>query len=623
VKRLVAALAIAGCGRPAAGPAPEPTTAPAPEVVDAAPAVAPVVASAPALGEAVVLVTDPAALAAVEAAGGSFAALLGARWPSIAAVIESDVDAIAAADPRAGVGIRGHPHRLFDTAWLERGSLELVGVVNRLDRLGETPGACGDVRLIYRLRYRAADNPAGLASRLPMTLAAILAGPRSTDCREAARRWKAPAGAAIGAWLTGEGGPLGPLSADRVERVLTNVQAVRWPAGIHPDLGGHAEYLFRELVPGDGARMTPAPLPAVPDVARIRASRELRAALRAWARDPATVRALDRGVATLPAALRASMSEGFTPRGFSRRGNRPFRSLLDPRDLAGVDLSEARLARSPAALIRRMDELTCAGCHQARAVAGFHLLGEDPPAIPAGNALASPSSPHLSAEIERRRRIVEAIAAGEPADLAPPFAERPPGSRGVAGAACGHGDPGFAAWTCDAGLTCSAVDNPAGDAAVGRCASPGAAGLGEACDAGAIRPGRHARGDRVPAAVAIPCADGLECKTNIKGFPAGQCTGSCDPLPDGGACALIGGDGFNDCLASRAPFTRCVADTAQRIGVPRCGPNRPCRGDYVCVRALDDTSGCLPPYFLFQLRVDGHPRPTPRSGGPSPAPRRP
>ena len=42
----------------------------------------------------------------------------------------------------------------------------------------------------------------------------------------------------------------------------------------------------------------------------------------------------------------------------------------------------------------------------------------------------------------------------------------------------------------------------------------------------------------------------------------------------------------------------------------RCNTQRSCRDDYVCARIGDDTDGaCLPAYFLFQLRVDGHPAP--------------
>jgi hypothetical protein len=38
--------------------------------------------------------------------------------------------------------------------------------------------------------------------------------------------------------------------------------------------------------------------------------------------------------------------------------------------------------RSAEGLLRRLDQLTCLGCHEARSIAGFHLLGEDPLPLP-------------------------------------------------------------------------------------------------------------------------------------------------------------------------------------------------------------------------------------------------
>jgi len=42
--------------------------------------------------------------------------------------------------------------------------------------------------------------------------------------------------------------------------------------------------------------------------------------------------------------------------------------------------------------------------------------------------------------------------------------------------------------------------------------------------------------------------------------------------------------------------------------VRACAPDAPCRDGYACARVpgLPPTTGaCIPPYFLFQLRVDG------------------
>jgi hypothetical protein len=52
---------------------------------------------------------------------------------------------------------------------------------------------------------------------------------------------------------------------------------------------------------------------------------------------------------------------------------------------------------------------------------------------------------------------------------------------------------------------------------------------------------------------------------------------------------------------------------------PTCGRERFCREDYMCQAFPDDVEGaattvkdhgfCSPTYFLFQMRIDGHPDP--------------
>jgi hypothetical protein len=63
---------------------------------------------------------------------------------------------------------------------------------------------------------------------------------------------------------------------------------------------------------------------------------------------------------------------------------------------------------------------------------------------------------------------------------------------------------------------------------------------------------------------------------------------------------------FNACLAKKTPFERCIADNTTPGGVRACDARTPCRDDYVCARGAHG-GACMPPYFLFQLRVDGHP----------------
>ncbi len=621
-RALMLAAVATGCGtRPAAAPTP-PTSTPAREAtasdVDSTPAVTPDAGPAPAPGRFIAAVTSTEALAVVAAAGGELEDLLpAASRRAIAAAVESDVAGLKRGDRQAGVGIRRYSHRLFDVAWLSTGHWELVAVVSRLDRARPDAGDCGDTRLIYRLAYTADQAGVRVTSRLPATLAVAIApagGDGATDCAAVAQRWRAPAdaqGASLGQWLVASGGPLGDgaLVSARVQRALTNVQLVRWPSSVQPDLGGHAEYFLRELVPDASGTLAVSPLAAVPDVARIRRNRGLRAQLLAWVRDPETLAAADRGAISLPESLRARLSVAVTPRGFSRRANRAYRSLIDPKQLADLDLTGRERASSAEALLRRLDELTCAGCHQARTIAGFHVMGEDGDDVAMGNALAIPVSPHLLGELSRRVSIAEAIAAGTTPDLAPPMAERAVSDPGGAGAPCGLGDPGFAAWTCAKGLTCIEYDAPSDDRAVGRCVAEQASAIGDPCDTGAVAPRADPRRDRVAEKRSRPCQAGAHCVASHQGFPGGICAAdSCGALPEGARCAIIAGSGFDRCLVQGEPFPSCIERTAARIGVASCSENAPCRDDYVCARAPDGGAACIPPYFLFQLRVDGHPR---------------
>jgi hypothetical protein len=575
------------------------------------------VATAPAVVERrpVALVTDAAALAEVAAAGAAFGQLVPPdSYRVVAAAIDEDVAAARRADPAAGVGVAGHSHRLFDRRWLTRGRYELIGLANRIDRMPVTPGRCGDVHLLYRLAYTATVGGEQVSSRLPMTVAVLLAGAPTTSlgCREAAAAWMAPsdlAGAALGRWLVGAGGPLAAvLVPARLTEVRVNVQLVRWPSAVRPDLGGHAEYLLRSFKPtGAGGALARARLENTPDLRRLLRDRAARERLLAWVRDPANHGAIETGSALLPDEFLAERALSVSPRGLSRRANRPFRQLVRAADLDAAALAGRTLIGSPEALIRRLDDMSCQGCHQSRTIAGFHLLGDDGPDAAAGNALAVSLSAPLVAEKPRREALLAALAAGEPADLARPFAERPAGDTGQRGARCGlTGDPGFAAWTCAPGLSCIAVDSPADDALLGVCL-PERGAVGDPCEIGALAPHADAHRDRVKRTEARACEVGV-CNTNRVGFPGGMCTTGCGDLPDGGACGVIALlTPFNNCLARGTPFPRCLAAHVAPAGLRRCSAEEPCREDYICARTPGGEGACIPPYFLFQLRVDGHP----------------
>lgn len=585
------------------------------------------------------LVTAPTALQAVEAGGAGIARWFGDEnrvpagtgglvpndrlsqfpaWRSLVQPLRADIADIARRDRQAGVGVRGNAHRLFDLRWFDSGTafFELVGVVNRLDRRPFQAEACGETRLVYRLAYR----EGALRSRLAMTVAVELRGDSPNadgSCRDAARRWHAPAGLderRLGEWLISSDGPLAPtrLARERIAQVTVNLQSVRWPSAVRPDLGGHAEYLLRAFRwSAAGRRYEPRPLENTPDLARLRAQPALRDALLAWLREPANLRALDQGTLQVPERFLGFSAVSVAPGGLSRLANRPFTQLFAAQ--AWRPEAGNRTLGSAQAVLRRLDGLSCMGCHQSRSVAGFHLLGEDRAGVTrtfmAGNALALPHSPHLQDELIRRAAYLHAsLSQARPDPFRPP-AGSGGGQRGF-GSACGLGDPGFAGWTCAKGLACQAHGSAADGGSVGVC-MPERPGVGSICEPASVTLSADAWKDRAFRLPAANCGLSAVCERTSVGFPGGMCSGACDPLEPDSACGRIAilGD-FNRCLAAKRPFEECLHKHTRAGQLRACSATQPCREDYICSQSEGQPAGhgaCIPPYFLFQMRVDGHP----------------
>jgi hypothetical protein len=156
---------------------------------------------------------------------------------------------------------------------------------------------------------------------------------------------------------------------------------------------------------------------------------------------------------------------------------------------------------------------------------------------------------------------------------------------------------------CDAGLVCTDL----GDSEMGTCLPAAAGGAGDPCEVGQLHSQLASERDRVSQLRALRCVRGGVCNGNAVGFPSGSCANSCDAVAAGEACGLIPAlQPFNACIARGEPFAACVARTARPAAMRARGRDQPCRDDFICARAPAAEGVCLPPYFLFQLRVDGH-----------------
>ena len=581
--------------------------------------------------------TNPRVLAALESRGFSFGDVLDVRDPTrprmedfaeesaavllrsplytdLVSTLTGEIERLRATVSRAGVG-PAFDRRLFDLRWLRsaRVHFELVGLVNRLDfRTSPLPGkppGCGQTRLIYRLAYR---PPARPQTRLPLTVNVIHEN-RGPSCAAVARRWLAVENEQGSALVEALGkGPLAGLDPAKPDRFEVDVQSLRQnSSGLSMD--DHAEYILRGFNVS-GGHLVEDTLRNTPDPDLAAQEKEL---LRRWiARN---LSAIDDGSAELPARFLATRAVSVAPRGLSRIANRPFQQLF-PREeeaFAGLAYDRMQLASSPSLLVRRLDQMSCVGCHQARTIAGFHLPGEDREGG-TFNRLALGISEHLREILGWRFRSLRAAAEGRILPEPVPFAERPAG--GAEGAHCRRGsgkDPG---WPCDSGFTCqsSTVDGES----VGACVREGGRGAGTACQNVSLAATPGPDGDRVTPGGLQDCfpgegqPDGIRCEPNYNGFAGGMCSANCareGAHEHGGVCVRVPHHGFESaCFQADSVIEQCLHQRPHFDFqlVAACSRTEACRDDFICARVpgLAGAEGaCVPPYFVFQVRVDGPP----------------
>jgi hypothetical protein len=130
---------------------------------------------------------------------------------------------------------------------------------------------------------------------------------------------------------------------------------------------------------------------------------------------------------------------------------------------------------SVAGFERRLNDITCSGCHQTRGIGGFHFPGVDWMVAKPSNSTIVPASPHFFGDQIRRRDILASLRDGKRPDYSRGFSSRPQlrGSRELAGTEYDDGwgahcylqptnaaenDNSFKPWTCAKGLSCQVLD---------------------------------------------------------------------------------------------------------------------------------------------------------------------
>ncbi len=721
-------------------------------------------------------IADPAVLMALENGPLGFARLMQARSPKgaepgmnpfnlpvaakILATVQSDLtDVRMTANATEG---QLSPSFLTD----EGSRVELVGVINRMDRqfikdpsvgLTRAQLGCGEVSLIYRFSYSIRDGKQ--KSRLPVTLNMVfpalpskaVSGP--LQCADVARRWideveHAPGRTLeqhVADLLDKKHGPLAYIDGRDLIRLELNMQAYRKGASLdESDFGTEAAYLIRVFKwDADLGLFLPEFLrcqidrtkvlcDAADDPAACAEKRQRRQRLIDYLSRPDVVASIDKGTLEVPYdyGVLATRAVSVSPGGSHRSANQPYwkapsaaqqvisddeihRTMASAR-AAGVQFSFMKSADD---FRSRLNETACTGCHQTRAIAGFHFPGSDRPDTPAVNAVLLGGSPQFYGDQPRRMEIVRRMA--EPRhrrlseyELATSFSARPMNRFADAlqstqliggwGGACITSDALAATkrqWTCRDGLVCAPLFDSQNDPNIGTC-MPAAAALqiGDALQRGTVtttaygvdkyqRTTPQSPDTRIPAS-ALPSpapagnsyygahqeffkgnadsTDYAERRDALTGgFPSGMLRFSeCLGLPPEATCGLIASSGFNSCIgrvASDPSYTigTCFAHFTSYAGIRACDAGSPCRDDYICVMpigytpdtaqklydarleglrtttyfrdvngrdydpndfgqkrpddawvARNDQRGlCIPPYFVFQFRSDGHPAP--------------
>ena len=237
--------------------------------------------------------------------------------------------------------------------------------------------------------------------------------------------------------LQANDGPLDLLGYENIDRIETNLQIAHAPKSAVRDF--RTDYLLKVFRYDRQARVfAEAPMENQIDRARILADDSLKREFRAWLLDPVNLAEFDRGTVLIPEKFLANGAVAPTPAGFrsigpaagirprARRGRSVQRgdvvAALKKAAASGVKLQNIR---SLGGFERRLNDVTCSGCHQTRGIGGFHFPGVDWMAAKPSNTTVVPASPHFFGDQIRRRDILTALRDGKPPDYSRGFASRP------------------------------------------------------------------------------------------------------------------------------------------------------------------------------------------------------
>ena len=450
-------------------------------------------------------------------------------------------------------------------------SFTLIGVVNRLDRMLGKSDTCGEVRFVYQL-YRS-GRP------LPLTMAASFAQPLDRGgCDATARRWLGHQLSTMADTLTNADGPLDRrLLLDRHLNLEVNVVARE----TNTAATGALMMAFR--LDERLARFETIRLENTPDGPWIHKGQNYRVALREWLRRESTLQSIDAGAPELPFAISSRWADSIglgdalpnsgTFGGIAKTLADQYPNLWypDADRLAAYDTIATRTG-----LFVRAQLNTCAGCHEGRSIAGFHLVRLG---LLKGDETAT-MSPHLAAELRWRETFVVAVAQGQ----RPPDRRRVPHLTAGRGSACALDDVQLPWLRCPDSLRCDST----GAASIGTCTTPDGPHPGDPCQ---------------------PQEGMQDCVAPSPIYPGGLWAPPCEPDTDRYRCVRLPSSDAHEACRAQPDYWECLRadrNVMMRI-MPSCTLSEGCRDGYVCVESADDgRPTCFPAKAARATRLLGH-----------------
>jgi hypothetical protein len=216
------------------------------------------------------------------------------------------------------------------------------------------------------------------------------------------------------------------------KQIELNFQSLRFTSGYMHDFGGQAMYMQR-IFRAEAGRLVPVALENTPDVFAVARNPALLTRFVDYLKQGDRLAKLDNGtlVVDFDPAFLTKFAISWSTLGRARVANRPYTRLFEGKRalLESIDIRGLTYIKSHDALVERLNNLTCMGCHQMSGTAGFHLLGlADDKFSHHFNRQQLPLSPHAYAEAARRSAYVEALAAGRQPNRFRPHSAFPAGA---------------------------------------------------------------------------------------------------------------------------------------------------------------------------------------------------